>query len=135
MQRSRGRRKWILSAALLRTLGPTRNRDRLVHRIARQTTVIVASRRSCDGSSLRLQSNTNEVRPGGTDLRPILRLSILACFVPLMGLSACSDGSGHPSAVPTNSSGAPTITTQPTNQTVTAPAAATFIVSANGTPP
>ena len=135
MQRSRGRMKWILSAALLRTLGPTRNRDRLVHRIARQTTVIVASRRSCDGSSLRLQSNTNEVRPGGTDLRPILRLSILACFVPLMGLSACSDGSGHPSAVPTNSSGAPTITTQPTNQTVTAPAAATFIVSANGTPP
>jgi Immunoglobulin I-set domain len=59
-----------------------------------------------------------------------LKLAVLVSLMPLLGLSACP--TGHP---PPNSGTAPEITVQPSNQTVTAPAAASFAVTATGTTP
>ncbi len=58
-----------------------------------------------------------------------LKLSVLFSLVALLGMSACPTGT-HPSV-----GTAPTITSQPANQTVTAPATATFTVGATGTQP
>jgi len=54
---------------------------------------------------------------------------MLVCVVPLLALSACPTGSP-----PANTNSAPTITTQPQNQTVAAGQTATFTVAATGTP-
>jgi hypothetical protein len=57
------------------------------------------------------------------------RSGMLACVLPLLVLSACPVGSP-----PVSSSSAPTITTQPQNQTVPAGQTVTFAVVASGTP-
>ncbi|MGB9068998.1 MAG: hypothetical protein WCC21_10560 [Candidatus Acidiferrales bacterium] len=59
-----------------------------------------------------------------------LKLAVLVSLMPLLGLSACP--TGHP---PADAGTAPEITVQPSNQTVTAPTAATFAVTATGTTP
>jgi hypothetical protein len=58
-----------------------------------------------------------------------LKLCVLLSLVALLGMSACPSGS-HP-----DPGTAPAITTQPANQTVTAPEMATFSVTATGTQP
>jgi hypothetical protein len=59
-----------------------------------------------------------------------LKLAVLVSLMPLLGLSACP--TGHP---PADTGTAPEITVQPSSQSVTAPAAATFAVTATGTTP
>jgi hypothetical protein len=62
-------------------------------------------------------------------LKRIPRFSIvLACLVPVVMLGACGSGSSG-----TDPSSGPVITVQPANETVTAPASATFTVTASGT--
>jgi hypothetical protein len=58
-----------------------------------------------------------------------LPLCVLLSLVALLGMSACPTGSHPDTATP------PAITVQPANQTVTAPAPATFSVTAIGTQP
>jgi Immunoglobulin domain len=59
------------------------------------------------------------------------RIATLTCFVPmLLCLSACAGGPGGGTK-----GTAPSITVQPSNQTVAAPATATFTVAATGTAP
>ena len=68
-------------------------------------------------------------------------LSIFTCFVALLPVSACGGGSsasnssGAPSSSSSNPGSGPKITVQPTKQTVTMPAAATFTVAATGAVP
>jgi Immunoglobulin domain/PQQ-like domain len=56
-----------------------------------------------------------------------LKLAVLLSLLPLLGLSACP--TGHPPA------SGPAITGEPSSQTVTAPAGATFTVTATGAAP
>ena len=64
-------------------------------------------------------------------MKRIPRFTIfVACLVPVVMLGACGSGSSG-----TDPSSGPVITVQPANQTVTAPAAATFAVTASGTAP
>jgi len=59
---------------------------------------------------------------------------IVLCLMPFGLLAGCGSGSGRTSIPPVVTSTPPTITQQPTNQTVTAGLTATFTASASGTP-
>ncbi|HZU42872.1 MAG TPA: immunoglobulin domain-containing protein [Terriglobales bacterium] len=64
-----------------------------------------------------------------TELLPVFALLVL-----LVSLSSCGGG-GNSSPAPMNNNSAPTITAQPSNQTVAVGQTATFSVTATGTPP